>query len=44
MSDLSKKNIYINGRFFSRRITGIERYAREITAELDNLITPDDNI
>jgi glycosyltransferase involved in cell wall biosynthesis len=44
MSDLSKKNIYINGRFFSRRITGIERYAREITTELDKLVTPEDNI
>jgi glycosyltransferase involved in cell wall biosynthesis len=42
--DSLKRNIYINGYFFSKRITGIERYAREITSELDALVTPEDNI
>ncbi len=32
--------IIINGRFLVHRITGVERYAREITAELDNLAAP----
>ena len=32
------KKIIVNGRFLLRRITGVERYAREILAELDNLI------
>lgn len=35
------KKIVINGRFLTHRITGVERYAREITAELDNILTPD---
>ena len=28
-------SIIINGRFLVHRITGVERYAREITGELD---------
>jgi glycosyltransferase involved in cell wall biosynthesis len=31
--------IAINGRFLTRRITGVDRYAREITRELDSLVT-----
>lgn len=34
-----KKNI-INGRFLLHKITGVERYAREIVAELDKIIEP----
>jgi len=34
-----KKQILINGDFLSRRLTGIERYAYEITRRLDNLCT-----
>ena len=30
----------INGRFFVRRVTGVERYARELLAELDRLAAP----
>ena len=30
--------IIINGKFLTQKITGIQRYAREITAELDKLI------
>ena len=30
--------VYINGRFYSQRVTGIQRYARETLLELDKLI------
>jgi glycosyltransferase involved in cell wall biosynthesis len=36
------KKILINGYFLSRRITGIERYACEITSRLDKLCKPDE--
>lgn len=32
--------VIINGRFLLHRVTGVERYAREILAELDKLIEP----
>lgn len=32
--------IVINGRFLTQRITGVQRYAREICAELDKLLMP----
>ena len=35
-----KKKILINGDFLCRRITGIERYAYEITVRLDQLCKP----
>jgi glycosyltransferase involved in cell wall biosynthesis len=34
--------ILINGDFFSRRLTGIERYAYEITNRLDKLCAPEE--
>lgn len=33
--------IIINGRFLIHRVTGVERYAREILAELDKIIEPE---
>lgn len=30
----------INGRFLTRRTTGVDRYAREIVADLDGLVSP----
>ena len=36
------KTILINGYFFCRRLTGIERYAYEITSRLDKLCKPDE--
>jgi len=36
------KKILINGYFFCRRLTGIERYAYEITSRLDKLCKPDE--
>lgn len=33
-------NIIINGRFLIHKITGVERYAREIVLELDKLVKP----
>lgn len=39
---MSLNGIIINGRFLTHRITGVERYAREICAELDKLIKPDE--
>jgi glycosyltransferase involved in cell wall biosynthesis len=32
--------IIINGRFLLHRVTGVERYAREIIAELDKIVKP----
>lgn len=32
------KTIYINGRFLTQRVTGIQRYARETLAALDSLL------
>jgi len=37
-----KNKILINGYFFCRRITGVERYAYEITNRLDKLCKPDE--
>ncbi|WP_461246050.1 glycosyltransferase family 4 protein [Treponema sp. R6D11] len=37
-----QKKVLINGDFLSRRLTGIERYAYEITRRLDNLCTKDE--
>lgn len=34
------KKVVVNGRFFLHRITGVERYAREILAELDKIVDP----
>jgi len=36
------KKILINGDFFCRRLTGIERYAYEITLRLDKISKPDE--
>jgi glycosyltransferase involved in cell wall biosynthesis len=36
------KKILINGDFLCRRLTGIERYAQEITQRLDKLIQPNE--
>jgi glycosyltransferase involved in cell wall biosynthesis len=36
------KTILINGYFICRRLTGIERYAYEITSRLDKLCKPDE--
>lgn len=34
---MSNKKIIINGRFLIHRVTGVERYAREIVSELDKI-------
>ncbi|HWP02625.1 MAG TPA: glycosyltransferase family 1 protein [Gemmatimonadaceae bacterium] len=31
--------LYVNGRFFSQAVTGVQRYARELTGALDRLLT-----
>lgn len=36
--------IIINGRFLTQRITGVQRYAREICLELDKIIKPSEII
>jgi len=36
----TRRTILINGYFLCRTVTGIERYAREITARLDTLCAP----
>ncbi len=36
------KKIIINGRFLTQKITGVQRYAREIVAELDKIIAKDE--
>ncbi len=35
------KKIILNGKFLTQRITGVQRYAREIVAELDKIIEKD---
>jgi glycosyltransferase involved in cell wall biosynthesis len=42
MSDNIRKKILINGDFLCRRLTGIERYAQEITQRLDKLAQPNE--
>lgn len=36
--------IYINGKFLTQKITGVQRYAREIIKELDKLVNKDEII
>lgn len=36
------QKIIVNGRFLIHRVTGVERYAREILLELDKLVSPGD--
>ena len=33
--------IYINGRFLTQRITGVQRYALEMTKAIDEIISND---
>lgn len=35
--------IYINGRFLSQRITGVQRYAREMVTAIDKILAKEDN-
>jgi glycosyltransferase involved in cell wall biosynthesis len=41
LSRAGTRRIYINGRFLTQRITGVQRYAREILSELDALLARD---
>ncbi|MDT3700869.1 MAG: glycosyltransferase family 1 protein [Thermincola sp.] len=34
----NKQQIYINGRFLTQAVTGVQRYARELVRSLDNLL------
>ena len=34
-------NIYINGRFLTQRLTGVQRYAMEIVQTIDRLLQED---
>jgi glycosyltransferase involved in cell wall biosynthesis len=33
------KNIYVNGKFFCQRVTGTQRYARELLHQIDRLLS-----
>ncbi len=33
-----KSQVYLNGRFFSQAITGVQRFATEVTASIDRLV------
>ncbi len=35
--------VYINGRFLTQRVTGVQRYAREVLGELDELLASGDD-
>ena len=35
--------IYINGRFLSQRITGVQRYAREMVTAINKILAVEDN-
>jgi glycosyltransferase involved in cell wall biosynthesis len=37
-ASVSNGVVYINGRFYAQRITGVQRYAREMVAELDKML------
>lgn len=37
------KKIYINGKFFCQRITGTQRYARELLNQFDKLVAEENN-
>jgi glycosyltransferase involved in cell wall biosynthesis len=37
------RKIYINGKFFCQRITGTQRYARELLNQLDKLLSEENN-
>lgn len=37
---MKMKKVIVNGRFLLHRVTGVERYAREILSELDKLVSP----
>lgn len=37
------KKIYINGKFFCQRITGTQRYARELLSQLDEILLSEDS-
>ena len=40
-----RPTVYINGRFLTQRVTGVQRYAREVLRALDELVlqsAPDD--
>jgi len=37
------KKIYINGKFFCQRITGTQRYARELLNQFDKLLSAEDD-
>lgn len=39
-----KMAIYINGRFLTKKLTGIQRYAMEVLKEIDNLETNEEII
>jgi hypothetical protein len=34
--------IFINGRFLSQRVTGVQRYAREVVLQLSELVRTED--
>lgn len=38
MAELSSPKYAINGRFLTRQVTGVDRYAREIVRELDGMV------
>lgn len=35
--------VYINGRFYSQSVTGVQRYAREMTAALDGILAEEES-
>ena len=39
LRDLTVKKIFINGKFFCQRITGTQRYARELLGQFDLLLS-----
>jgi glycosyltransferase involved in cell wall biosynthesis len=38
------KKIYINGKFFGQRVTGTQRYARELLHQFDHLLSADSSL
>ena len=36
--------VIVNGKFMSQRVTGVQRYAREMLCEIDKLLPENDDI
>lgn len=43
-TDMNRKTLYINGRFLTQKVTGVQRYAAEVVRALDGILAPGDDV